>query len=493
MGDDVKIQGVSGQDVFYTFVDGKQAKASCEEWIDVVCPSDAKKFASIPRCGASDVGRAVTAARRAFETGEWPKTTSVERGRLLTRLSQAIEAHKDELAALEARDTGKPVMQGVADVRAAVRYFEFYGGAADKVTGETLPSFVDDVTTVTIREPHGVVGAVIPWNYPIQIFSRVAGAALAMGNTLVIKPSEDACLSVIRVAELAKEVGFPDGVLNIVTGYGDEAGAALAHNPGLDFITFTGSPQVGTIIQSAAAKNHIGCTLELGGKSPQILFEDADLDKAIPVICDALTRNGGQTCSAGSRVLVHKSLWDEVASRLRAKFRALVTGPHEHDLDIGALINPAQARRVENFCSQAAKDGIPLIAEGTIAPDAPEDGFYCAARLYGPVPIDHPLAQDEVFGPVLSLIPFEGEEEAIQIANGTPYGLVAGVWTANFGRAMRVAKAVRAGQVFVNAYGAGGGVEFPFGGFKKSGHGREKGFEALKDFSALKTLVLKHD
>ncbi|MDX5592456.1 aldehyde dehydrogenase family protein [Pseudovibrio sp. SPO723] len=472
-------------------INGAACDGSSGEMLEVVCPSDGKPFATIPRCTGADVGRAVTAARQAYEAQSWAKLTAAERGRILLGLSNLIAENQDNLAAIESRDTGKPLTQGRADVAAAIRYFEFYGGAADKISGETLP-VADGYLAMTLREPHGVVGAVIPWNYPTQIFSRVAGAALAMGNALVIKPAEHACLSVLRVAELAHEAGLPKGILNVVTGFGDEVGAALAHHPGIDFITFTGSPQVGTTIQAAAARNHIGCTLELGGKSPQILFEDADLDKALPTVRNAIIQNGGQTCSAGSRVLVQETIYEEVVERLRNKFRALVAGPHDQDLDIGPLINAAQARRVAAFCERAKNERIPLIAEGTIAPDTPEAGFYTTPKLFGPVPMTSSLAQEEIFGPVLAVIPFKDEEEAIRIANDTPYGLVAGVWTRDGARAIRVARRVRSGQVFINAYGAGGGVELPFGGVKKSGHGREKGFEALREFSVLKTVIINH-
>ncbi|GHB46378.1 aldehyde dehydrogenase [Pseudovibrio japonicus] len=476
---------------YRALINGLQCDGSSGETIEMICPSTGLPFATIPRCSAADVGRAVSAARAALGSSEWSSLSAGQRGERLHRLAELITQNRDRLAELEARDTGKPLSQGYGDIDTAAQYFRFYGGAADKVTGDTLPIATDHLA-MTVREPHGVVASIVPWNYPMQIFARVAGAALAMGNTLVVKPAEDACLSVIETANLALEAGFPPGVLNILTGLGEEAGAALSFNPEVDFITFTGSPDVGSMIQSAAARNHIGCTLELGGKSPQIVFEDANLDKALPVIQDCLLMNGGQTCSAGSRVLVHQSLWDEAIDKLRTGFRSAVAGPYKDDRDLGPLINASQLRRVNAFCEQAEADGIPLLGEGTIAPDAPVEGYYTTAKVYGPVPVEHPLAQDEVFGPVLSLIPFRTEEEAIHLANATAYGLVAGVWTHDISRATRVAKALRSGQVFVNTYGAGGGVELPFGGVKKSGHGREKGFEALKEFSVLKTIVVSH-
>ncbi len=477
--------------VFRQFINGKAVEAVSGESIDVVCPSDGKVFASIPASDVNDVDLAVCAARRAFDTGPWAQMQAVERGRILTRLFQLVEKNGDELAALESRDTGKPIRQGNADVTATCRYYEFYGGAGDKIHGDTIP-FLDGYTALTLREPHGVVAGIIPWNYPLQIGARVVGAALAMGNTLVIKPAEDASLTTLRMAELGLEAGLPEGVLNVVTGYGATAGAALSAHPGIDYVTFTGSPLTGAAIQSAAATNNRGVTMELGGKSPQIVFADADIEAAIPVLVNAIIQNGGQTCSAGSRVLIEKAVYNDVAGELAKRFSNLVAGPHDADLDLGALINARQHNRVAGIVAAARDAGIETLAEGQIAANAPEGGYYHPATLFGSVDPEASLAQEEVFGPVLSLFSFEGEAEAIKLANDSEYGLVAGIWTRDGGRQHRVAKAVRAGQVFVNGYGAGGGIELPFGGFKKSGHGREKGFEALYDMSATKTIVFNH-
>ncbi len=477
--------------VYFSIVDGERREAEAGERLDVVSPSDGAVFASIPRGRAGDVDVGVAAARRAFAEGPWPRLSASERGRLLMRLSRLVEAHGEELAALESRDTGKPISQGRADMVALARYFEFYAGAADKLMGETIP-ISTGYTALTLREPLGVVASIVPWNYPAQILGRVAGAALATGNTLVVKPAEDACLSVIRVCELALEAGFPAGVFNVVTGLGAEAGAALAGHSGIDFVTFTGSPEVGTLIQQAAAVNHVGCTLELGGKSPQVVFADADLDAAVPVLTKAIVQNAGQTCSAGSRILVERAIYDEVVRRLAERFRGLVAGPHDADLDLGPLVSSKQRARVAAHVEGAIAEGIPVVARGAIAANAPAAGAYHAAVLFAPVPPTARIWREEVFGPVLCVTPFDDEREAIDLANATPYGLVAGVWTADGARQLRCARAIRAGQVFVNGYGAGGGVELPFGGFKRSGHGREKGFEALMEFTATKTIVLTH-
>ena len=476
---------------FMNLIDGKPADSLSGIRIDVASPSDGKVFSSIPASNAADVDRAVRSAHEAFHQGPWSRMPAVERGRCLTRLFQLVEKNGDELAALESRDTGKPVRQGRADVTATMRYYEFYGGAGDKIHGDTIP-FLDGYTALTLREPHGVVAGIIPWNYPMQILARVAGAALAMGNTLVVKPAEDASLTTIRIAQLALEAGVPEGVFNVITGYGRDAGAALSSHPLVDYVTFTGSPMTGTAIQQAAAVNNRGVTMELGGKSPQIVFADADVDAALPVLVNAIIQNGGQTCSAGSRVLIEKPLYEKVAAALAERFSGLVAGPHDADLDLGPLINKPQQTRVAAMIAAAKEAGISVLAEGSVHPDAPAGGYYQAPVLFGAVDPRAAVAQEEVFGPVLTLFPFEGEEEAVRLANGTEFGLVAGIWTKDGARQHRIAKRVRAGQVFVNGYGAGGGIELPFGGFKKSGHGREKGFEALYDMSATKTIVFNH-
>ncbi|WDD94919.1 aldehyde dehydrogenase family protein [Burkholderia sp. FERM BP-3421] len=472
------------------FIAGEWVPPAHGETIPVIDPSDGAPFAQLARGGAPDVDAAVRAARAAFE-GPWGATGAAERGRVLYRLAQRVAEEREALARIEARDTGKPLSQARADAAALARYFEFYAGAADKLHGETLP-YQPGYTVLTIREPHGVTGHIIPWNYPMQIFGRSVGAALAAGNACVVKPAEDACLSLLRVAALAAEAGLPAGALNLVTGYGHEAGAALARHPGVDHLSFTGSPDTGRLVAQMAAEHHVPVTLELGGKSPQIVFADADLDAALPVLVGAIVQNSGQTCSAGSRVLIEHAIYEPLVDRLATAFNALRVGPSQADLDCGPLINAKQQQRVWDFLSDAQHDGIAMAAHGEVVPEAPETGFYQAPALLRDVPPSHRLAQEEVFGPVLAALRFRDEEEALALANGTPYGLVAGVWTRDGARQLRIARRVRAGQVFVNNYGAGGGVELPFGGVGRSGHGREKGFEALYGFTVLKTIALKH-
>lgn len=458
--------------------------------IKVFDPSNGEPFAEIARGNATDINVAVHAARQAAD-GAWGAMAPAERVRLLNRVALALIAHEEELTALEARDTGKPVRQARADARAVARYFEFYAGAVDKLHGQTIP-YNPGYTVLTLREPHGVTGHIIPWNYPLQIFGRSVGAALATGNACVVKPAEDACLSLLRVAEIAAEAGLPEGALNIVTGYGHEAGAALARHPGINHISFTGSPQTGKQVAQLAAENHVPVTLELGGKSPQIVFADADVDALVPVIVNGIIQNAGQTCSAGSRVLVERPLYNALLDRLASVFETLRVGPSELDLECGPLISRKQQQRVWDFVSDAQHAGIAVMAQGQIVGDAPESGYYQVPMLFRDVPPAHRLAQEEVFGPLLAAMPFDTEAEALALANGTPYGLVAGLWTRDGARQLRLARKLRAGQVFINNYGAGGGVELPFGGTGQSGYGREKGFEALYAFTTLKTIAIQH-
>ena len=458
------------------------------ETLPLMNPSDGTTLCDIARGGRDDIDRAVDAARAAFE-GAWGRATAVERGRALARLGQLVLEHIDELARLEALDVGKPLKQARADVVALARYMEFYAGAADKLHGETIP-YLEGYTVYTLREPHGVTGHIVPWNYPMQIIGRSVGAALAAGNACVLKPAEEACLTALAFAELATRAGFPAGALNVVPGLGEEAGAALAGHPGVDHLSFTGSVGVGRLIQRAAAENIVPVTLELGGKSPQVVFEDADLESALPFLVNAGIQNAGQTCSASSRILVHESRHAEVLEKMAARYRALRAGPALSDLELGPLVSRRQKEIVEGFLARGAD--LERTATGQVVADAPVGGAYVAPVLFAGVSPDHALAQDEIFGPVQVVIAFRDEDEAVSIANGTKFGLVASCWTRDGARQMRMARKLRAGQVFLNNYGAGGGVELPFGGVGLSGHGREKGFEALYGFTRLKTVAALH-
>ena len=452
-------------------------------------PSTGTVIGSIARGQAADIDAAVGAAQGALD-GEWGRMTALERGRILTRIGQLVLERIEDLTIIEATDVGKPLTQARGDAIALARYMEFYGGAADKVMGETIP-YLAGYTVYTLREPHGVTGHIIPWNYPMQIIGRSVGAALAMGNACVLKPAEEACLTALAFVALAEEAGLPPGALNVVPGLGEEAGAALAAHPGVHHISFTGSVGVGRLVQAAAAENVVPVTLELGGKSPQIVFDDADLDAALPFLVGACIQNAGQTCSASSRVLIQRGVYDRLLARMGDSYNGMQSGPARMDLNLGPLISARQKEIVTGYM-QAAAD-LAIAGQGTIIDQAPAGGHYVPATLYKDVPPDHRLAQEEIFGPIQVAIPFDTEAEAIAIANGTEFGLVASVWTQNGARQMRMAKKLRAGQVFINNYGAGGGVELPFGGVGKSGHGREKGFEALYGFSTLKTIAARHD
>jgi len=469
-------------------INGKWVDAEAGGTIPIFNPNDGVQYGTLARGNSRDIDKAVAAANEAFH-GAWGKMPALEKGRLIARLGQLVLDNEEELAHIEANDVGKPLTQSRNDVKALARYCEFYAGAVDKTHGETIP-YQSGYTVLTIREPFGVTAHIIPWNYPMQIIGRSVIGSLTAGNTVVIKPGEDASLTSLFFGRLALEAGFPDGVINIITGFGAEAGASLASHQNVNHISFTGSSQVGALIQKAAADNTVPVTLELGGKSPQLIFSDADLEAALPMVVMAAIQNAGQTCSAGSRVLVESEIYDRFITMLADRFNQLMVGPAEGDYDTGPLINPAQLERVNGFLEN--RGDLEILARGSLAAEVPKSGYYTMPVLLGEVPPKHDLAQEEIFGPVLAAIRFSGEQEAIEIANGTNYGLVAGVWTKDGARQFRLARALQSGQVFINNYGAGGGVELPFGGVKGSGYGREKGLEALKGFSTLKTIAINH-
>lgn len=468
------------------WIDGRSRKT--QDWIPVLDPSEGRQVGTIARGTPEDIDLAVTAARAAF-AGPWGSLPPADRGRLLLRLGELLRRDFEKFASIESLDVGKPLSQARADAVATARYFEFYGAACDKVHGDTIP-LNGNMTAYTVWEPHGVTAHIVPWNYPLQMLGRSVAPSLAMGNCTVVKPAEDTSLSALALAALTEEAGFPRGVYNVVTGLGEEVGTALSAHPDIGHISFTGSPEIGMLVQQAAARNAVPVTLELGGKSPQIVFADANLDAAATSVVRSIIQNAGQTCSAGSRVLIEDSIYEQFSKELAKRFAVLKVGSAARDLDLGPVISNNQLARIQGYLDIAKKDGIITLAEGLLSDENPPNGFYVKPTLLGNVCPHHRVAQEEIFGPVLAAIRFKDESDAIAIANGTPYGLVAGVWTSNIGRAMRLAKKVQSGQVFINDYGAGGGVELPFGGVKLSGHGREKGLAALSGFASLKTIVI---
>ncbi|WP_062360789.1 aldehyde dehydrogenase family protein [Vreelandella aquamarina] len=469
------------------------------EWIkttatlQVEAPATGEPLARIARSQVEEVNAAVKAARLAFsgQLGEWAHWSARKRSEWLLRFADVIEAHHEQLAQLECADTGKPMTQARGDISACARYFRFYGGAADKIHGETIP-FETDFAVMTLREPYGVCAQIIPWNYPSQIFGRCVAAGLAAGNTIVLKPAEDACLSVLRMSELAVQHGLPPGALNVVPGLGFEAGAALAAHPQIDHLSFTGSPETGTHVAQAAAQHHVPVTLELGGKSPQLVFADADLEEALSAVVRGIIQNAGQTCSAGSRLLVQREIADNVIDNLCKRFNALRCDTGEADADCGPLINARQKAKLEERLSAAKADGIRVAAIGKLTSSVPSGGHFVLPQLLTDIPDGHEVLREELFGPVLVVQVFEDEAEALALANATDFGLCAGIWTRDGGRQLRLAKGIRSGQVFINNYGAAGGVELPFGGVGRSGHGREKGFEGLRSYTRIKTIAIKH-
>ncbi|HXT28912.1 MAG TPA: aldehyde dehydrogenase family protein, partial [Vicinamibacterales bacterium] len=404
---------------------------------------------------------------------------------------QALRDRAEELANLESRDNGKPLRQSRTDLQVAARYFEFFAGIADKIMGHTIPlapGFLD----YTVREPIGVSAQIIPWNYPIQIGARGVAPALAAGCTVVLKPAEDAPMTALRLGEIAIDCGLPRGVLNVLPGMGPEAGAALASHPGINQLTFTGSVEVGIAVAKMAADNVVPVTMELGGKSPNIVFADADMEATAQGVANAIFQNAGQTCSAGSRLLVQRQAHDELVARVVERAKAMRVGPGVSDPDMGPIISKKQLETVERYVKIGEGEGARVVAGGK-RPSGTDmkDGFFFQPTVLDRVAPEMRIAQEEIFGPVLAVMAFDDVEDAIAIANRSQYGLVAGVWTRDINKAMTIASRIKAGQVFINTYGAGGGVELPFGGYKKSGYGREKGLDSLASYTQIKNVCVR--
>lgn len=461
---------------------------------DWVAPADGSRFATVNPATeepitdvaggtAEDVDRAVEAAEAVFPS--WRDTPPEERGRVVQRIGRLIEDHVEELASIESLDQGKPISQARSDMESAARYFEYYAGAADKVEGRSVPVGPDKVD-FTVREPYGVSAQITPWNFPGNLFARGVAPALVAGNTTVVKPPEQTPLSTLRLAELCTEAGVPDGVVNVVTGFGDPAGAALSSHAGVDTITFTGSVPTGQTIMKQAADNVTPVTLELGGKNSAVVFPDADLDTAARWIDRGIFTNAGQVCSASDRVVVHESIHDELVDRLVTRANEYDLGPGRTDPDMGPLASENQFEKVTNYVELGRDEGATVVAGGT-APD--RDGYFIEPTVFTDVGSGMRIAQEEIFGPVLTVLTFDTEQRALELTNDVDYGLVSGVFTGDVSRAHRFARDVEAGNVYVNQW-FGDTNHTPFGGYKQSGIGREKGLEALDSYLQTKNVAI---
>jgi len=471
------------------YINGDWADPVSGDYFESFNPFTGKPWALVPRGGADDVDRAVGAAKQAFNSGEWPKLTPTARGHLLRRLGDLVAENAQHLAEMEVRDNGKLIAEMGMQLKYIPQWYYYFAGLADKIEGAVLPIDKADHFTYTTHEPLGVIGMIIPWNSPLLLVTWKMAPALAAGNTVVIKPSEFTSSSVLEFVKLVEQAGFPKGVVNVVTGFGPEAGEALVSHDDVAKITFTGGPLSGTKVYEKAAAGLKRVSLELGGKSPNIVFDDCDMENAVKGAISGIFAATGQTCIAGSRLLVQKSIHDEFAEKLIAFAKTARMGdPMSADTQVGPVTTQPQYEKVLSYIDIGREDGADCVLGGGKA-ERPEcgDGWFVEPTIFMGVNNRMRIAQEEVFGPVLSIIPFEDEEEAIEIANDVIYGLAAGVWTSSIRRAIEVPKRIRAGSVWVNTYRA---VSFmaPFGGFKKSGLGRENGQETIQEYLQTKTV-----
>jgi aldehyde dehydrogenase (NAD+) len=470
---------------FRMLVDGAWVNARSGATFSCVDPYTEESWGRVPRADAADVDAAVQVARRAFDADAWPRTPPAKRAALLRRLGELIEKNLDALVYRQIRENGRLISEMRPGTQAVSTACYYYAGLAETVHGSTVPVSYPNIVSYTVREPIGVVAAITPWNAPLVLLGWKLLPALAAGNTIVIKPSEITPTSTLLLAELIVEAGFPRGVVNVVTGFGDPAGSALASHPGVDKIAFTGSTATGRKIAHAAAERNARVSLELGGKSPNIVFADADLGNAVNGILAGVFSATGQACMAGSRVLIEGSVYDQVAERVVNLARKMRAGdPLDPKTQLGPLASRAQLDKVLGYFDIARKDGLEILAGGGRL-DRP--GYFVEPTVFGNVTNTCRVAREEIFGPVVSLMRFEGEEQAVAIANDTSYGLAAGVWTENVKRAHRMVSRLRAGTVWVNNYRLVSHA-VPFGGYKQSGVGREMGPEALNEFTELKSV-----
>jgi aldehyde dehydrogenase (NAD+) len=462
-------------------VDGELVEAESGERFETLDPATAEPFADVARGAQADVDAAVKSAASAFD--DWSSMPPEERGRMLNRIAAKIREEADRLAELETRDNGKPLWHAHNDVETCARYFEYYAGIADKIHGDSIP-LTDEYADYTIHEPLGVTAQIIPWNLPTNIFGRSVAPALAAGNVAVVKPAEQTPVTAVEIGKLALKAGLPAGVLNVVPGFGHEAGAALSSHPSVDGVSFTGSVPTGIEVGKSALENVTNVHLELGGKSPNLVFPDADLDATIESTKTSIFANAGQVCSAGSRLLVHEDVHDEFLDRLVERVDEITVNAGLEDPEMGPLVSEEQFEKVYRYLELGREEvGAPVVGGEPLD----REGYFVEPTIFDGVENDMRIAQEEIFGPVLSVIEFEDEQEAFELANDVEYGLVAGIHTTDVGRAHRFARDVEAGQVYINEWFAGG-EETPFGGFKKSGFGREKGLDAIDAYTQTKNV-----
>jgi len=469
------------------YIDGRPEKPASGEYFDTDNPYTGEVWASIARGNAADVERAVAAATRALPV--WNALKPADRGRLLLKLADLIDHNAEALAATEVRDNGKLYTEMLPQVRLAADWYRYYAGLADKIEGSVIPTGKANMFTFTRHEPLGVVALITPWNSPLLLLSHKLATALAAGNAVIVKPSEFASASTLEFAELFALAGIPQGVVNVVTGFGSEAGAALIAHPNIAKVAFTGSESGGRKINEAAAREFKHVALEMGGKSPNIVFDDADLDAAVVGAIAGIFAAGGQTCIAGSRLLLQKTIHDRFVDRLvEMAASARIGDPMQASTHVGPIATPPQYEKVLQYIDIARREGARcVLGGGTYTGPGARGGRFVAPTIFTGVHNQMRIAREEVFGPVLSVIAFDTEEEAFQIANDTPYGLAAGVWTSDIGRALRASERLQAGTVWVNTYRLGG-ASTPFGGYKHSGIGREGGVEAIKEWVHTKTV-----